>query len=278
MAALRPDQRHAEIGARSRRRAGGRPRPSRGSSRRPGPTASRATGRCRRRASAVDGARVPSASLPPGPATARTTSSSPSSRRTRRRRPRAAPACRTDLVDHGAGSSSARARGRPGELLGELARAALALEQLAALERTARGAASCARELDGRRRTRARREEDEHEPSSLAPGLLERDGQQRAAPGGRRRGPEAVAEALVVAETPGRQHLAAAGTRRQRRRALAEVRREPLRELVGAGQQRRAGAAEHGRGVAAERLGRGLRDRVERLRSDSGSPSTAAIR
>ena len=166
-----------------------------------------------------------------------------------------------------------------------MARAALALVQLAALERTARGGRDLRRELElvvveGALAL----EEDEHEPCSLAAGLLERDGQQRVAAGRRRRRPEAVAEALVVTETPGGEHLAAAGTRRQRRRALAEVRGEPLGELVAAGQlERRAGATEHCRRVAAERLGGRLRDGVERLllgerlAEHGGDPVEAAL-
>ena len=154
-----------------------------------------------------------------------------------------------------------------GEPLRQVARPAFALVELAALERAARGRRDLRRELELIVVERALAlEEDEHETRSLAPRLLQRNGQQRASPGGRRRGPEPVAEAVVVPEPPGRQHLAAAGARRQRRRALAEVRREPLRELVGAGQlERRTGAAEHGRRVAAERVGSRLRDGVERL-------------
>jgi hypothetical protein len=117
-----------------------------------------------------------------------------------------------------------------GEPLRQMAGATFALVERAALERTPRGRRDLRRELELFVVERALAlEENEHEPSPFAPGLLEWNGQQRVPTGSRRRGPEAVAEAIVVAETPGRQHLAAAGTRRQRRGALAEVRREPFR-------------------------------------------------
>ena len=108
-------------------------------------------------------------------------------------------------------------------------RPALALVQVAALERAARGRRDLRRQLElVVVESALAAEEDQHQPRPLAPRLLQRDGEQRASVGRGGRDSEPVAEAVVLAESPRRQHLAAARTERQLRRALAEVRRQPV--------------------------------------------------
>ena len=173
----------------------------------------------------------------------------------------------------------------PREALRQLPGAPLPLVEIAALERAARGRRHVRRQLELRVVEGALAlEEDEHEAGTFAAGLLERDGQERASVGRRSGRSKPRTEAIVLAEPPGCEHLAAARTEGQCRRGFAEVRREPVRELVGAGElEPGAGGAEHGGRVTAERLRGGLCDRIQRLllgeglTQDSRDPVEAAL-
>ena len=109
-------------------------------------------------------------------------------------------------------------------------------------------------------------EEDEDEAGTLAAGLLERDGQERASIGSRRGCAKPRTEAIVLAEPPRCEDLAAARTEGQGGRGFMKVRRETVRQLVRAGElEPRTGGAEHGGRVTAEGLRGGLCDRIQRL-------------
>ena len=155
----------------------------------------------------------------------------------------------------------------PREPLGQVPRAALALVEVAALERGTRGRRHLRRQLELLVLEGALSlEEHEHEPCSFAARLLERDCEEGVPVRGRRRGADAVAEAVVLGEPPRCEHFPAAGTRGQLRRVILKVSGESLRQLVRAGElEPGAGRPEHRSRVAAERLRGGLRDSVERL-------------
>jgi hypothetical protein len=155
-------------------------------------------------------------------------------------------------------------------LLGERPRRALGLEELAALERAARGVGQVDRELEIVVGQLARLgEEDEHEPSVPLPGRFDRGREQRAgARAGSQRVPFRV-EPVVLRDRRGGEDPALRGGGRERlggaRQSAAELRRELWRQLMGARELERARPwHQDGRGGAAERLRRRLGDRVER--------------
>ena len=174
---------------------------------------------------------------------------------------------------------------RPREPLCQLPRAALALVQVAALERSPRRRRHLAGKLELVVPERSLPlEEDEHEPGSARTRLDQRHGQQRVAPGRGGGGSEPVAEPSVVEEPARGQDLAAAGAVGELGSRDAEMRCEGVRELVTAHElELGAEPAEHRGRVPAERLGRGLRDRVQRLllrqwlAQNRGDPEEAAL-
>ena len=184
----------------------------------------------------------------------------------------------------------ARGEQRPdaGQALRERARATLALEQLAALERAAGGAAQVLCEQDVLVGEGPRLAEDDRDGVGLVADARDRRAEERAVPGGGQRRAQGVAEALVLGQLRrGEDRLvrARAGERPQAPALrCAQVVAEPLWELVRSGQQHGlALQLEHERGVAAQGVGRGLGERVEGLgarerRSEHlGDPVEAAL-
>src|SRR5207237_756922 len=120
-----------------------------------------------------------------------------------------------DLLEHRGGVELGREQAaRARELLRQRARAALGLEQLASLERAARGAREIPRQLEivvGE--AALLREENEHERSLLCARCLDRRGEQRAVAVLVEDTPPVLTEAPVLGQVGGRKPTPAAAGR-----------------------------------------------------------------
>ena len=208
----------------------------------------------------------------PGPHAARTTRSSLSRRRsTAASASRRAGASRTTSSKAGHG---VELRGEQpsdvGEPLGERVRPPLALEELGALERSARRSGEVASEGEVVVGEGAFLPEEHHDRVLVPLGAEHRCRDERAIALARQELAQALLEAVVAFERGRGEDAALLGSRAERRRVArepgVELAAQLLRKLMGARERQPAAVRfEHERGGAAERVARGLRECVEGL-------------
>ena len=249
---FRADQRHGRGNPRSPRPAPGRPGAGgcRRGHRRPRPA--RATGRRRPRAAPSRAGAARQRGRPPRRRST-TSSSSSSSRSTAASAASSSGARRTTSSSTAAGSRSGESRLLVRASCSARARdAALGLEQLASLERSACRDGEVAGQLEVVvRETALLGEEDEYERGLVAPRRLHGRSQQRAAARLVERAAPFLVEALVGAQARRREHAPAPGGRAQRSVRIAQP---VLEEAHERGRQRvEAGKPAGRRGAASGR-------------------------